>query len=125
LSLRRSGALTGLSDRTYGVATTLPWGVDFGDGIYQHPTQIYEIIFLLALAILIQIRSRYQRQEGDLFKFSIIAYLGFRFLIDFLKPYFHVILGLSAIQIASALGLGYYVALNIKHLLTLKKIPQP
>jgi len=98
--------LTGLSDRTYGVATTLPWGVDFGDGIYQHSTHIYEIIFLLALAILIPIRSRYQRQEGDLFKFSIIAYLGFCFLIDFLKPYFHVILGLSAIQIASALGLG-------------------
>ena len=37
--------LTGLSDRTYGVATNLPWGVDFGDGIYRHPTQIYEIIF--------------------------------------------------------------------------------
>jgi len=116
--------LTGLSDKTYGVATTLPWGVDFGDGIYRHPTQIYEIIFLLALAILIQIRARYQRQEGDLFKFYIIAYLGFRFLIDFLKPDFHVILGLSAIQIACLLGLGYYWR-SIKHLLTWKKIPQP
>ncbi|MGK7901776.1 MAG: prolipoprotein diacylglyceryl transferase [Hormoscilla sp.] len=115
--------LTGLSDKTYGVATTLPWGVDFGDGIYRHPTQIYEIIFMLALAILIQIRARYQRQEGDLFKLYIIAYLGFRFLIDFLKPDFHVILGLSAIQIACALGLGYYWR-SIKHLLTWKKIPQ-
>ncbi len=41
--------LTGLADNTYGVATGLPWGVDFGDGIRRHPTQLYEIVFLLAL----------------------------------------------------------------------------
>jgi uncharacterized membrane protein YeaQ/YmgE (transglycosylase-associated protein family) len=27
----------GLPDRTYGVATTLPWGVDLGDGVSRHP----------------------------------------------------------------------------------------
>ena len=100
--------LTGLSDRTYGIATTLPWGVDFGDGIYRHPTQIYEIIFLLVLIVFLQVRSRYQREEGDLFKFYLVAYLGFRFLIDFIKPDFHPILGISAIQIACLLGLSYY-----------------
>ncbi len=100
--------LTGLSDRTYGIATTLPWGVDFGDGIYRHPTQIYEIIFLLLLMIALQIRSRYPRQEGDVFKFYMVGYLGFRFWIDFLKPDFHPILGISAIQIACLLGLIYY-----------------
>ena len=41
--------LTGLADDTYGVATSLPWGVDFGDGVHRHPTQLYEIAFLLAL----------------------------------------------------------------------------
>jgi phosphatidylglycerol:prolipoprotein diacylglycerol transferase len=41
--------LTGLSDNTYGTPTTLPWGINFGDGISRHPTQLYEIIFLLAL----------------------------------------------------------------------------
>ena len=41
--------LTGLSDNTYGTPTSLPWGVDFGDGIRRHPTQLYEIIFLFAL----------------------------------------------------------------------------
>jgi prolipoprotein diacylglyceryltransferase len=100
--------LTGLSDRTYGIATTLPWGVDFGDGIYRHPTQIYEIIFLLLLMIALQIRSRYPRQEGDVFKFYMVGYFGFRFWIDFLKPDFHPILGISAIQIACLLGLIYY-----------------
>jgi phosphatidylglycerol:prolipoprotein diacylglycerol transferase len=100
--------LTGLSDKTYGVATTLPWGVDFGDGIYRHPTQIYEIIFLLALIIFLRIRSSYPRKEGDLFKFYMVAYLGFRFVLDFIKPDFRPILALSAIQIACGIGIFYY-----------------
>ncbi|MDF0552446.1 prolipoprotein diacylglyceryl transferase family protein [Kamptonema sp. UHCC 0994] len=100
--------LTGLSDRTYGIATNLPWGVDFGDGIYRHPTQLYEIIFLLVLMAFLRIRSRYQRQEGELFKFYTIAYLGFRFIIDFIKPDFHPFLGMTAIQIACLLALVYY-----------------
>jgi phosphatidylglycerol---prolipoprotein diacylglyceryl transferase len=100
--------LTGLSDKTYGIATTLPWGVDFGDGIPRHPTQLYEILFLLCLIIFLKFRSRYQRQAGDLFKFYLIAYLGFRFLIDFIKPDFHPILGMSAIQIACVLAIIYY-----------------
>lgn len=41
--------LTGLPDNTYGTPTTLPWGVNFGDGIARHPTQLYELIFLVAL----------------------------------------------------------------------------
>jgi len=100
--------LTGLSDRTYGIATNLPWGINFGDGIYRHPTQLYEIVFLLVLTVFLQFRSRCDRQEGDLFKFYMIGYLGFRFLIDFLKPDFHVFLGLTAIQIACLLALVYY-----------------
>ncbi len=100
--------LTGLSDRTYGIATSLPWGVDFGDRIPRHPTQLYEVIFLLILMIFLRIRSRYSRQEGDLFKFYAIAYLGFRLSIDFLKPDFHPFLGLTAIQVACLLGLLYY-----------------
>ena len=38
--------LAGLADDTYGKPTQLPWGVDFGDGIARHPTQIYEIVFV-------------------------------------------------------------------------------
>jgi phosphatidylglycerol:prolipoprotein diacylglycerol transferase len=41
--------LTGLSDNTYGTPTNLPWAINFGDGIPRHPTQLYEILFLLAL----------------------------------------------------------------------------
>ena len=35
--------LAGLADDTCGTPTTLPWGIDFGDGIPRHPTQLYEI----------------------------------------------------------------------------------
>jgi hypothetical protein len=38
----------------------------------------------------------------------MIGYLGFRFLIDFIKPDFHVFLGLTGIQIACLLSLVYY-----------------
>jgi phosphatidylglycerol---prolipoprotein diacylglyceryl transferase len=100
--------LTGLSDRTYGKPTTLPWGIDFGDGITRHPTQLYEIIFLLTLMIVLKFISRYKLQSGDLFKCYMMAYLLFRLLIDFIKPDFHPWLGLSAIQVACLLGLIYY-----------------
>jgi phosphatidylglycerol---prolipoprotein diacylglyceryl transferase len=99
--------LTGLSDRTYGIATTLPWGIDFGDGIARHPTQLYEILFLLMLAVCLYVRSRYPYQSGDLFQLYLSAYLGFRFVIDFLKPDFHPLFGISAIQFACLLGWLY------------------
>lgn len=100
--------LTGLSDRTYGIATSLPWGVDFGDGIARHPTQLYEIGFLVLVFFVLRRCQLLSLREGDLFKIYMIAYLGFRFFIDFIKPEFRPLLGLSAIQIACALGLGYY-----------------
>jgi prolipoprotein diacylglyceryltransferase len=105
--------LTGLSDRTYGVATNLPWGIDFGDGIPRHPTQLYEVIFLLALALFLRLKSRQSWKEGELFQFYLMAYLGFRFVIDFWKPDFHLIWQLSAVQVACLLGLVYY--LKFKH----------
>ncbi len=100
--------LTGLSDRTYGIATTLPWGIDLGDGIPRHPTAIYEIIFLLGLMLFLKRRDRALQESGDRFKLFMVAYLGFRFLIDFIKPDFRPLLGLSAIQMACLLGLFYY-----------------
>lgn len=113
--------LTGLSDRTYGISTNLPWGVDFGDGIYRHPTQLYEIIFLLCLMIFLHFRSRYQLEQGELFRFYLISYLGFRFLIDFIKPDFHPLLGMSAIQIACLLAVLYY-SRSIREIFKMRKL---
>ncbi|MBZ0088792.1 MAG: prolipoprotein diacylglyceryl transferase, partial [Thermoanaerobaculia bacterium] len=90
--------LTGLGDRTYGDPTALPWGIDFGDGVRRHPTQLYEILFLaLLIVVLARLRRRGVR-EGDLFRGFAVGYFGFRLLVDFWKPAACRGLGLSAIQ---------------------------
>lgn len=98
--------LTGLDDHTYGVATNLPWGIDFGDGILRHPTPLYEIVFLLFWAGILSARIRIDPPPGQLFRGYLGGYLGFRLIIDFLKPDFRPIGGLSFIQMACILGLG-------------------
>jgi len=101
--------LAGLDDHTYGIATTLPWGVDFGDGISRHPTQLYEIAFLLAQYALIHARRERFVEDGDRFRAFMVGYLGFRLLVEFIKPlpyaYFHLLSGLQLLCIA---GLIYY-----------------
>lgn len=109
IGLGRVGCfLTGLTDNTYGGPTTMPWGVDFGDGVQRHPTQLYEILFILVLAVFLRVRKSHPYDEGDLFRFFMIAYLFFRFMADFLKPYPRVYVGLNVIQLACVAGLIYY-----------------
>jgi len=146
--------LTGLSDNTYGTPTNLLWAIDFGDGIPRHPTQLYEIAFLLLLIpMLFYVLKRIgpspvllsgdvtQRSEvkaqskdpyphpntspadspearsrkpearllpGDAFKLFMVAYMLFRLLCDFIKPYPRLFLGLGGIQWACVLILLYY-----------------
>lgn len=110
--------LTGLDDHTYGIATTWVTGVDFGDGILRHPTQLYEIAFLIMLAILLiplyhQSRGQIQAAgtgyvSGRMFQWFMAGYLLFRFTIEFIKPTLHPYLGLNNIQLACLAGLIYY-----------------
>ena len=95
--------LTGLPDHTYGNFTNLPWAVNFGDGP-RHPTQLYEIAFLICLGVALAIRARRPMWNGRLFRLFMLGYLGFRFLIEFIKPTYKPWLGLSAIQLASLIG---------------------
>lgn len=78
--------LSGLADDTYGNVTSLPWGVDFGDGLRRHPVQLYEILFLVCLAAFLLRRMRRSHPQGDLFKLFMVGYFGWRLGIDFLKP---------------------------------------
>jgi phosphatidylglycerol---prolipoprotein diacylglyceryl transferase len=101
--------LTGNEDHTVGLLTQLPWAVNFGDGP-RHPTQLYEILFLFVLGIFIVWLSHHPHREGDLFKCYFVAYLAFRFAIDFLKPEVRIGAGLSSIQCAALVGLLYVIA---------------
>ncbi|MEO8028706.1 MAG: prolipoprotein diacylglyceryl transferase family protein [Bryobacteraceae bacterium] len=96
----------GLPDQTYGVATALPWGIDFGDGVRRHPTQLYEVSFVLGLAwVLAKMRPV---REGDRFRAFLVAYLAFRLAIEFWKPGVAVFGGLTAIQWACVAALVWY-----------------
>ena len=98
--------LTGLDDHTYGVATSLPWGVDFGDGTRRHPTQLYDIVFLtaLALALYLYVRTVRVPRSGVLFRLFLLSYLLYRVAVEMIKPVFTPYAGLSAIQLASLCG---------------------
>jgi prolipoprotein diacylglyceryltransferase len=96
--------LAGLADDTYGTPTKLPWAVDFGDGVGRHPTQGYEILFLLALGIFLCWRMGLPHREGSLFRIFLGSYLGWRLLIDFLKPQ-PLVWGMDLIQWACVAAL--------------------
>jgi phosphatidylglycerol:prolipoprotein diacylglycerol transferase len=97
--------LAGVADGTQGLPTSLPWAVDYGDGIARHPAPLYEIAFLGLLWLgLWKTGSRWA--PGGLFKAFILAYMGFRFAVDFLKPDPRVALGLSSVQWTALAGLA-------------------
>lgn len=100
--------LAGLADHTYGIPTALPWGVDFGDGVRRHPTQLYEIVALATIASWAVLVSRRDPRPGDLFRGFMVLYLAFRLAIEFIKPDAGEYLGLTGIQIACLAGLVYY-----------------
>lgn len=109
LAIGRVGCfLTGLADNTHGIATGLPWGIDYGDGVLRHPAQLYEIGFLLLLALWLRWRRQRPSINGDLFRGFMILYLAFRLGVEWIKPYPAPYFGLTAIQAACLGGLLYY-----------------
>ena len=101
--------LTGVADGTQGVPSTLPWAMDLGDGVLRHPAALYEILFLLGLALgLYLIEQKYILADGVRFQVFMVSYLLFRLAVDTLKPGFRFGIGLTTIQIACILGLLYY-----------------
>lgn len=105
--------LTGLSDRTHGVACALPWCVDYGDGIQRHPTQLYEIAFLLLYGACLVWRMKRPFPPGYLFRLFVFAYMLYRFCIEFIRPRDILFLGLSPIQWGCLAGAAWaFVSLN-------------
>ena len=121
--------LTGLDDHTYGVATHVPWGIDFGDGISRHPTQLYDIVFLATLGIVLGVLRRQRlsasfgppgqgwgggfsrnptNPNGHLFLLFMADYCSWRFFVEFLKPTWKPI-GISPIQVAALCGLLFSI----------------
>jgi phosphatidylglycerol:prolipoprotein diacylglycerol transferase len=115
----------------------MPWGMDLGDGVRRHPTQIYEMVVLAAMVVPLWRLARRTMavaaaadaedgqaplapgpalspspagvlREGDAFKAFMVAYLGLRLVVDFFKPYPAVFLGLGVLQWACVATIAYY-----------------
>ena len=109
--------LTGLEDGTVGNPTKLIFGIDFGDGITRHPTQLYEIVFFIILLFLyfkLHDRIKLTYPNGFLFKVLIFSYFTFRLMIDYMKPYPRFYFGFNSIQIICLIGIIYYGYLVIE-----------
>ena len=103
----------GLDDFAYGVESSLPWAVDFGDGITRHPVQLYEAgtMLLVAAAILAGIWRESPWLEANAFYVAIFAYGLQRFAWEFLKPYATVIGPLNIFHLLCLALLVYSVAM--------------
>jgi prolipoprotein diacylglyceryltransferase len=101
--------LAGLDDMTYGTPTTLPWGVDFGDGVTRHPVQLYEAltmaIFLAVFIALVRRGNETVLRSG--FYLFVGIYAAQRFLWEFLKPYGTVVGPFNLFHLISIALLAY------------------
>ena len=104
-----------------GIETSSPWGVDFGDGVRRHPTQLYEFAFhMTCAAILIQLRSR-GMFRGQLIKLYILAYLAYRFATEFIRPEPKIWLDLTVYQWLALVLAPVFVILWIRDAAALKR----
>jgi phosphatidylglycerol:prolipoprotein diacylglycerol transferase len=102
-------------DGCYGIATTLPWGMSFPNGVVPttqrvHPTPLYELGAGLAIGLWLWIRGRKQRPTGWILGEYLVLSGMARFLVEFIRRNPKVLWGLSNAQLASAgsvvLGIG-------------------
>jgi len=93
----------GVYEETYGIPTKLFSGMNLGDGIPRHPVALYEILFLLLLWVLLRrLEKKFMFRAGYRFQFFMIAYLSFRFLLDFIKPGFVLFYPVNGIRLMTA-----------------------
>jgi len=91
----------------YGIPTYSSWGVNFGDGILRHPTQLYEAFFDFCLLIYLIVIRKKVAEPGKLFKIFLNWYFAFRFFIEFIRVERVVFWGLTGFQLVSLMVLVY------------------
>lgn len=92
----------------YGHFTSLPWGVDFGDGP-RHPTQLYAALASLLIFFLLRRQEERKPFPGYLFLLYLSLYALYRFLVEFWRESPLVFSWLTQGQLASLfLGLAAF-----------------
>jgi phosphatidylglycerol---prolipoprotein diacylglyceryl transferase len=99
----------------YGRPTDLPWGCVFPNAgephVARHPTQLYEALFHLSLAVVLFSLQRRGLFRGQLMKLYILIYLGYRFATEWIRPEPEFVMGLTAYQVAIAFLIPVFVIL--------------
>ncbi len=98
----------------HGTATSLPWGVDFGDGVRRHPTHLYECAFHISAACVLAALKRRGLFKNQLIKLYILAYLNYRFATEFIRPEPVLAFGLTGYQWAALALMPVFAALWIR-----------
>lgn len=90
----------GIHEQTYGYPTSWITGMDLGDGIIRHPLALYEIVYLLLIAVFLYIIQRKQKlEDGFQFKLMMFIYFAYRFFAEWAKPHNPLLIGLTSIQL--------------------------
>ena len=97
----------------YGVETKMPWGVVFqnADLLPRHPTQVYEMLFHLTMALALYVLLINRRLQNQLIKLYFITYFIFRFVTEFIRPEVRWAFGFSAYQWAIVILIPIFVIL--------------
>jgi len=91
----------------FGLETHSHYGVDFGDGVLRHPTQLYEAGFDLLLFIYLMWAKNKNPKPGSLFTLLLTTYFIFRFFIEFIKYEPDTIGPFTIYQVLSILAILY------------------
>lgn len=94
----------------YGTPTHLFTGMDFGDHLLRHPTQLYEIAFFMIFFVYSLSRVK-TAPPGHLFNLLINSYFILRFFEEFIRQNDTLYFGLSFFQYISILAI---IFINVK-----------
>jgi phosphatidylglycerol:prolipoprotein diacylglycerol transferase len=90
-------------DGDYGVATDLPWGMSYPNGVVPttervHPAPVYEMLACFGICAYLWHRRRAGSPTGDLFGRYLILSASTRFLIEFVRRNPTWLVGLTTAQ---------------------------
>jgi len=90
----------------YGTECSLPWGIIYTSpdslasiGVAVHPTQVYEIIYLLIMFSVLLILKGRLRPDGSIFAIYLALYSVWRLGIDFMREGTAFLFGLHQAQV--------------------------
>ncbi|MDY0302418.1 MAG: prolipoprotein diacylglyceryl transferase [Candidatus Moranbacteria bacterium] len=74
-----------INGELYGRATSQKWGMDFGDSVLRHPSQLYEAFFegIVLFLILWSGRNKFKKKAGLISGVYVLGYGIARFVLEF------------------------------------------